>query len=246
MTLYLGLDVQSDVSSFSLLTSDRADKPQNGRVNLDGFPKLLEDAAPSFLACEFTGRLAIPYARLAQAAGMKVYFLDTVSRSAYTRLFGQTSKTDKQDAKTIAQVFRRWAEHESEYQMRPHLFLDADMVEDAWTLRAMLFELRKLRQFQTSCELKTPDRRQDAAPRCRQPLDGDRQEPCRWMLPRRKSKPLPSKQFPERNAELGADHPRHRRHPRPLDRRHHCTPSSRFERRTTKPSRYIGHEPPAE
>lgn len=153
-TLYLGLDVQADISSFTLLTSDRADKPNNGKVRLDGFPQLLQDSKPQFLACEFTGRLAVPYARIAKAHGVKVYYLDTVSRAAYTRIFGQTSKTDKQDAKTIAAVFRKWAEHETEYAMNPHLFLDAEMVEDAWLLRAMLYEVKKLRQFQTSCKLK--------------------------------------------------------------------------------------------
>lgn len=153
-TLYLGLDVQADVSSFTLLTSDRADKPNHGKVRLDGFPQLLQDSRPRFLACEFTGRLAVPYARVAKAHGVKVYYLDTVSRAAYTRIFGQTSKTDKQDAKTIAAVFRRWAEHEQEYQMNPHLFLDAEMVEDAWLLRAMLYEVKKIRQFQVSCQLK--------------------------------------------------------------------------------------------
>jgi len=153
-TLYLGLDVQADISSFTLLTSDRADKPNHGKTNLDGFPKLLEDSRPSFLACEFTGRLAVPYARVAKAHGVKVYYLDTVSRAAYTRIFGQTSKTDKQDAKTIAQVFRRWAEHEQEYSMNPHLFLDAEMVEDAWLLRAMLYELKQLRRFEVSARLK--------------------------------------------------------------------------------------------
>ena len=152
--MYLGLDVQADVSSYSLLSDDRTQKPSNGRTNLEGFPKLLEDTQPRFLACEFTGRLAVPYARIAKAHGVQVFYLDTVSRAAYTRIFGQTSKTDKQDAKTIAAVFRRWAEHENEYQMNPHLFLDAEMVEDAWLLRAMLYEVKKLRQFQTSCKLK--------------------------------------------------------------------------------------------
>lgn len=153
-TLYLGLDVQADISSYTLLTSDRATKPSHGRVNLDGFPKLLQDTRPRFLACEFTGRLAVPYARIASAHNVKVYYLDTVSRAAYTRIFGQTSKTDKQDAKTIAAVFRRWAEHEQEYTMNPHLFLDAEMVEDAWLLRAMLYELKSLRRFQVSASLK--------------------------------------------------------------------------------------------
>jgi len=153
-TLYLGLDVQADVSSYTLLASDRAQKPNNGRVNLDGFPQLLEDTQPRFLACEFTGRLAIPYARLAKARGVQTFYLDTVSRAAYTRIFGQTSKTDKQDAKTIAAVFRRWAEHEQEYAMNPHLFLDAEMVEDAWLLRAMLYELKQIRRFQLSAKLK--------------------------------------------------------------------------------------------
>ncbi len=94
-TLYLGVDVQADVSSFSLLTTDRTEKPQHGRTNLDGFAKLLEDSKPSFMACEFTGRLAVPYARIAKEHGVQVYYLDTVSRAAYTRIFGQTSKTDK-------------------------------------------------------------------------------------------------------------------------------------------------------
>lgn len=152
--MYLGLDVQADVSSYTLLSDDRTQKPSNGRVNLDGFPKLLQDSRPSFLACEFTGRLAIPYAKIAHAHQVKTYYLDTVSRAAYTRIFGQTSKTDKQDAKTIAAVFRRWAEHEQEYAMNPHLFLDAEMVEDAWLLRAMLYELKQLRRFQTSAQLK--------------------------------------------------------------------------------------------
>jgi len=151
---YLGLDVQADISSYTLLASDRAQKPSNGRVNLDGFPQLLEDTQPRFLACEFTGRLAIPYAKIAGARGVKVYYLDTVSRAAYTRIFGQTSKTDKQDAKTIAAVFRQWAEQESIYAMNPHLFLDAEMVEDAWLLRAMLYELKQLRRFQVSAQLK--------------------------------------------------------------------------------------------
>ena len=153
-TLYLGLDVQADISSFSLLTSDRAEKAQHGRTNLDGFPKLLEDSKPKFLACEFTGRLAVPYARIAKEHGVQVFYLDTVSRAAYTRIFGQTSKTDKQDAKTIAAVFRRWAEHEQEYAMNPHLFLDAEMVEQPWLLRAMLYELKQMRRFQVSCNLK--------------------------------------------------------------------------------------------
>ncbi len=152
--MYLGLDVQADISSYTLLTNDRAQKPSHGRVNLDGFPKLLDDTQPRFLACEFTGRLAIPYGRIASARGVKVYYLDTVSRAAYTRIFGQTSKTDKQDAKTIAQVFRQWAEQEQIYAMNPHLFLDAEMVEDAWLLRAMLYELKQLRRFQVSCGLK--------------------------------------------------------------------------------------------
>lgn len=152
--LYLGLDVQDDVSSYTLLPTDRAQKPSNGRVNLDGFPNLLEDTQPQFLACEFTGRLAIPYARAAKAHGIPTYYLDTVSRAAYTRIFGQTSKTDKQDAKTIAAVFRQWAEKDNIYEMNPHLFLDAETVEDAWLLRAMLFEVKKIRQFQTSCQLK--------------------------------------------------------------------------------------------
>ncbi len=153
-TLYLGLDVQADISSYTLLSNDRAQKPSNGRVNLDGFPKLLDEAKPTFLACEFTGRLAIPYARAAKAHGVQTFYLDTVSRAAYTRIFGQTSKTDKQDAKTIAAVFRRWAEHEQEYAMNPHLFLDAEMVEDAWLLRAMLYELKQIRRFQVSAQLK--------------------------------------------------------------------------------------------
>jgi len=152
--MYLGLDVQADVSSYTILPSDRAEKGAHGRVNLDGFPKLLEDTRPRFLACEFTGRLAVPYARIARGHGIQVFFLDTVSRAAYTRIFGQTSKTDKQDAKTIAAVFRRWAEQEQEYAMKPHLFLDAEMVEDAWLLRAMLAEVKKIRSFQVSCQLK--------------------------------------------------------------------------------------------
>ena len=39
--------------------------------------------------------------------------------------------------------------------MNPHLFLDAEMVEDAWLLRAMLAEVKKIKRFQTSCQLKT-------------------------------------------------------------------------------------------
>jgi len=152
--VYLGLDVQADISSYTLLSQDRAQKPSHGRVNLDGFPQLLDDTHARFLACEFTGRLAVPYARAAKAHGVQTFYLDTVSRAAYTRIFGQTSKTDKQDAKTIAAVFRRWAEHEQEYAMNPHLFLDAEMVEDAWLLRAMLYELKQLRRFQVSAQLK--------------------------------------------------------------------------------------------
>lgn len=152
--MYLGLDVQADISSYTLQPADPKEKPSHGRVNLEGFAQLLQDARPRFMACEFTGRLAVPYAKLARAHGVPCYFLDTVSRAAYTRIFGQTSKTDKQDAKTIAAVFRRWAEHEAEYTMNQHLFLDSEMVEDAWQLRAMLAEAKKVKQFQTSCLLK--------------------------------------------------------------------------------------------
>lgn len=152
--MYLGLDVQADISSYTLQPQNPTEKPSHGRVNLDGFAQLLQDAKPRFMACEFTGRLAVPYAKLARAHGIPCYFLDTVSRAAYTRIFGQTSKTDKQDARTIAAVFRRWAEHESEYTMNPHLFLDSEVVEDAWQLRAMLAEAKKVKQFQVSCQLK--------------------------------------------------------------------------------------------
>ena len=151
--MFLGIDVQDDVSYYHL--SAPGMKDGKGKLTFEGFPTLLAQAQPTAMACEYTGRLAEPFADYALSQGIPVYFIDTVSRAQYQRLFGATSKTDPLDAQLISRVLARWSVPDGlEFQMNKHLFVDAGNVRFAWRLRSMLFEAEKMKEVRLGAENK--------------------------------------------------------------------------------------------
>ncbi len=144
MTTYLGLDIGSQISHYAL--TDDGERYEQGTLTLEELPALLAKHRVQSLACEYTGRLAEPWALAADASGITAYLIHTVERRALTRLARQSAKTDKRDAEMIAKILYLWANKDRRelLQLSGDLLIDAKTVREAWQLRTMVATVDQL------------------------------------------------------------------------------------------------------
>ena len=142
--MFLGLDIDGKGAHFCF-TDDGA-AFQHGRTTLEDFPALLHSKGVRFVGAEYTGRRAELWMLASMAHGARGYVLHSTDRKAYTTIAGQSVKTDKRDAETIAFLLSLWGDkqHQRVFRASKVLFADAETVRKPWTLRALLNSADKL------------------------------------------------------------------------------------------------------
>ena len=148
--MYLGLDLGIKTAHFAA-TADGANF-EEGTVNLDGFPALLARFKPRAVGMEYTGRLAEQWSLVCFADALPCFILHSVTRKALNRLFRQTVKTDKADARTISRALRLWHDPATAAALTlpTDLFTDAYQTRAAWTLRALLADAEAWQKTRTA------------------------------------------------------------------------------------------------
>lgn len=148
--VYMGLDVGYPEAHWH--TTSDGETFVGGKVHIDQFAQLTTELAVNVLGCEYTGRLAEPWIVSAAEKGMESYFYHTAERKAVNRISKQRQKTDERDSRGIARTLRIW--HTLELRRAvgfyDDMFINANVVWNAWTLRGLLASAEQLRRLEVA------------------------------------------------------------------------------------------------
>ncbi len=138
MPLFAGIDV--DAKGAELVTTKEGETVGQYRISAELFGKTLRDLKPAAVGIEHTGRLAEPYALIAETENVPLYYINSVARHGLNLMHGDRAKTDLRDARSISRALYVWtdATRRAMALYPENLFIRADSVAAAWTLRALI------------------------------------------------------------------------------------------------------------
>jgi Transposase IS116/IS110/IS902 family/Transposase len=136
--MYLGVDTGKKAVDWSATECRRSYK--KGKCTREEFGEVLDKLKPIAVGIEWTGRLAQPYALIAERMGYPVFIIHSATRKGYTTLAGQSTKTDPLDAKTIAKTLSLWhnLDHRADVDIATNTFTPYAIVKPAWHLRGLM------------------------------------------------------------------------------------------------------------